>query len=304
MSEGGARARVVVGVPIDCVGAPSPDGAAFGTELSPATLRACGVVGACGATDDGDLGVRLVGRARDPETGVLGWPSVARMTDAVRDKVRTVVGAGRVPVLLGGDCTLLPAALAGARDALGPIGLAYLDGHLDLYDGRTSPTGEPADMPISVLTGQGPRAWSELIEAPVVPLDRVVLLGPRDREEAVSYGSALPEEIGLAPEWTPARIRSAGGATVGRDTADRLADPDGRFWVHLDVDVIDEAEFPATDYLMPNGLTLVELAEVLVPLARSAGLAGFSLGCYNPRKDPDARSGRALVELLAEALGP
>jgi arginase len=49
-----------------------------------------------------------------------------------------------------GGCSLLP-GLAGARRTYGRVGPAYLDGHLDLYDGVTSPTGEAADMPISVV---------------------------------------------------------------------------------------------------------------------------------------------------------
>ena len=31
------------------------------------------------------------------------------------------------------------------------------------------------------------------------------------------------------------------------------------FWLHLDLDVLDEVVFPATDYLMPNGLDLDQL---------------------------------------------
>lgn len=301
MSEPRSRDLVVVGVPIDCVGAPSEDGAAFGTELAPAALREHAVVEACGATDGGDLDVRLVGRTRDPATGVLGWPGVSRVTEAVRARVGDIVGVGSLPVLLGGCCTLLPGALAGARDAVGPIGLAYLDGHLDLYDGATSPTGEPADMPISVLAGNGPPAWSQLVATPPVPLDRLVLLGPRDRDEAISFGSVLPEHVGLARELTPADVRSAGARTVGHETLGRLTAAGGSFWVHLDVDVMDETEFPATDYLMPGGLTLAELGELLGPMIGSAALVGFSLACYNPEKDAERRSGRALVRLLAEA---
>src|SRR6202042_1493530 len=109
-----------------------------------------GLPRAAGAADTGDLDVRLVGRDRDAATGVLGWPSVLATTRAPRSLVRDQIDDGAVPFLVGGCCTLLPGALGGARDALGAIGLAYLDGHLDLYDGRTSPTGEPADMGVWV----------------------------------------------------------------------------------------------------------------------------------------------------------
>ena len=50
-------------------------------------------------------------------------------------------------------------AAPAARDVLGRIGLAYIDGHVDIYDHRTSPTGEAADMPVAALLGLG---WPEL----------------------------------------------------------------------------------------------------------------------------------------------
>ena len=118
--------------------------------------------------DRGDLAVRLIGTERDKRNGIKGWPAVADTTSAVRASVASVISAGDLPLLLGGCCTLLPGALAGARDVLGAVGLAYFDGHLDMYDGKTSPTGEPADMPISVICGLGPRDWVSLVGRPVV----------------------------------------------------------------------------------------------------------------------------------------
>jgi arginase len=290
---------VVLGVPIDCVGVPDPGDPPFGTELSPGVLRSGGLLSATGAADAGDLPVRLVGRERDNETGVLAWPGVRQVTAAVRSRVAELLRGGQTPLVLGGCCTLLPGALAGARDAVGAIGLAYLDGHLDLYDGSSSPTGEPADMPIAVVTGHGPAAWVNEVAGPVVAPDRLALLGPRDRDEAIGYGSVLPEQLGVPAEHTPARLRAAGFEVSGAAVAGRL----GRYWVHLDVDVMDEEAFPATDYLMPGGLSLPEVRALLRPLARSAGCIGFSVGCYNPQRDADGSCGRDLVDLLADAVG-
>jgi arginase len=292
------RPIVTTGVPIDCVNAVAADSAPFGTELSPAALRAAGLPAAVGAADGGDLSVRLVGRDRDPATGVLGWPSVLATTQAIRALVGDQVAAGQLPFLLGGCCTLLPGALSGARDALGRIGLGYLDGHLDLYDGQTSETGEPADMPISVITGRGPAAWSDAVTAPLVTRSELALLGPRDRAEAAGYGSVMPEEAGLDAELSPAELRDRGLTAAGQATRDQLSAAAGRYWVHLDVDVLDELAFPATDYLMPGGLTVAELAELIGPLLASPALAGVSLACYNPQKDADGSGAAALLELL------
>jgi arginase len=303
MSRAPARQLVITGVPIDSVSAQAGHAEPFGTELAPVALRAAGLAAAVGAADAGDLPVRLVGRVRDEQTGVIGWPSVLAITDAVRLQVRDVAAGGAVPFLVGGCCTLLPGALAGARDAAGPIGLAYLDGHLDTYDGQTSPTGEAADMPVSVIAGNGPLAWSESVGAPLVGRDRLALLGPRDRAEAQTLGSVLPEDCGLGTELSPAQLRERGVAAAGQDAARRLSDDGGRYWLHLDVDVLSEEVFPATDYLMPGGLDLRELRDLMEPLARGPGLAGMSLGCYNPGKDDDGSGARALVELLRQLLG-
>jgi arginase len=301
-ATGPARRLVATGVPIDCVNAAGPDSEPFGTELSPAALRRAGLPAAVGAADAGNLDVRLVGRDRDRATGVLGWPSVLATTRTVRASVRAQLAAGQLPLLIGGCCTLLPGALSGARDALGQAGLAYLDGHLDLYDGQTSTTGEPADMSMSVITGHGPAAWSAEVSAPLVSRGQLALLGPRDREEATEYGSVAPEDAGLDTELSPAGLRELGMTAAACAARDRLAAAAGRYWVHLDVDVLDEQAFPATDYLMPGGLTRPELADLLRPLLASPALAGVSLACYNPAKDAGQEGARYLVELLGGLL--
>ena len=67
------------------------------------------------------------------------------------------------------------------------------------------------------------------------------------------------------------------------------------------MDVLDEQVFPATDYLMPNGMTWEELEGALRPLASSPSLIGVSLACYNPEKDAGRACGRALVNALRTA---
>ena len=289
---------VLVGVPVDSSGVNSPDDAPYGCELAPAALRAAGLATALGAEDGGDVHVRIVGQDRDVTTGIVGWASVSDVTRTVRGHVSDLLAHEKIPVLVGGCCTPLPGALAAARDILGPVGLAYVDGHLDLYDGNTSPTGEAADMPIAVISGLGPAAWCEQVGAPLVPPGRLALLGPADRDEAAALGSVLPEELGIDPELAPAALRSTGLAHAAQTAIASLGD---RYWVHLDVDVLDRREFSAVDYPNDDGVTLSELAALLTPLTHSAGMIGFSLACYNPAKDP-GDGARILTDLLGRAL--
>jgi arginase len=290
---------VIVGAPIDSMGAAGLDDVPFGCELMPATLRAAGLAATVGAPDEGDMAIRIVGRDVDSGTGMFGWPSVAEVTTAIRVRIAALLGAGKVPVVIGGCCATVPGAVAGARDALGPIGLAYVDGHLDLYDAVTTPTREAGDMPIAVISGLGPAAWCEHVGAPLVDPQRIVLLGASDREEAASLRSRMPEDLGIPVELSPAVIRSIGPAHAGRGALGRLGD---KYWVHLDVDVLDQREFSATDYPKAGGLSLDDAAALLCPLTGSSGMVGFSVGCYSPDMDPDGDCARSLSGLLGKVL--
>jgi arginase len=287
---------VLIGVPIDSVGR---DG---GAELAPAALRELGLAAAIGAVDEGDLEVRIRGDERDPASGILAGPDVLTSTATIRGAVAECIAADRRPFLAGGCCAELPGALAGARDAMGSVGLVHLDGHLDLYDGVTSASGEAADMPVSVALGLGPAAWVAAAGGASTAAERTAIVGFRDRQESIEYGMRQPEDLQPAPLLHPVEELRAGNGpgAVAAEVATTLAEY-GPFWLHFDVDVLDQDVFTATDYLMPGGLDWAEVGAVLPPLLRSPALAGASIACYNPEKDPGQSCGRALVDALGEA---
>lgn len=233
---------------------------------------------------------------------MLALPSVTATIAAVRDAVAEQLGEDAWPLLLAGDCTATIGACAAARDVRGPIGLAYLDGHIDLYDGRTSPTGESADLPLAVVVGHGP---PELREAaggadPIVDPGVVALLAPRDHEEARELGSLLPEQLEPEPLHLDVEaVRAVGPRAAGERGAELAASAPGGFWLHLDLDVLDAEEFPATDYLLPGGLDWDELAELLDPLLAAPECLGMTVACFNPEKDPDGAWAERIVGLLA-----
>jgi arginase len=291
------RPTTFVGAPADSV---SRRG---GTEHAPEVLRELGLPAALGASDRGDLDVRIRGDERYAQTGIVASSDVLATTATVRGALAETIAAGERPFLAGGCCALVSGALAGARDALGTVGLAYVDGHLDLYDGTTSPTGEAADMPVAVALGRGPGAWVDACGGPSIAPERTAIVGYRDQEESRRYGMLQPEELPGIISPSIDEVRVEGVAAVGWRVAEALA-VQAPFWLHLDVDVLDADVFPATDYPMPGGMNWQELGRVLAPLLTSPALAGASLGCYNPEKDGPGRAcGRALVEALEAGFG-
>ena len=282
----------ILGVPIDSVGR------AGGTEHAPDALREHGIVERLGARDDGDLDVRIRGDERDPATGVIGIEGVLATTTALRAAVAERVARGERVLVLGGCCTVVPGALAGVRDAVGAPGVVNVDGHVDVYSGFGSPTGEAADMPLGVAFGGDPQAWVQAAGGPSASPANAVVLGARDPEERRDIADLLAGPLAALEVLGPDALRQEGLAEAGARAAARL----GRFWMHLDVDVLDEREMPATDYLMPGGLRWDELSELMGPLGASPALAGLSLGCVNPEKDPAGEHVERTVALLERAL--
>ncbi len=284
----------LLGVPIDSVGREG------GTELGPAVLRSN--LSDAGLADAGDTKQMIRGLERDPANGWLAYPDVVKMSAEVRRCVAEITAAGEVPLILGGCCTLLPAALAGARDSLGEIGLAYYDGHLDLFTGKTSPTGEGADMPVAAALGMAPPELLEVLgEMPLVDPGRIAFVGARDQEE-LDLIAPLPAGLGIGRIEYRNSLRHSDLEHVGRSIADELTSGGGRFWLHLDVDILDRDAFPATDYLMPDGLSMPELKAVFGPVASSPGLIGINVTCFNPEKDRDGTYGSNLTDLLVSTL--
>jgi arginase len=256
------------------------------------------VVDALGAHDLGDLDVFLGPPDRDPATGIVGSKSVLELTRTVRRATADALDDDGKLVVLGGCCTLQVGVTAGVRDRHPDAGLVFVDGHMDLYDGMSSPGGEAADMPVAVLLGRGPSAWGEVVDAPVLDPADVALVGFRDLEEARDFGSITPEDLPGITAIDTETVRARGiEATVGA-----VVPPgDRRFWVFTDVDVLDPGEL-AVDAPQPDGLHWSELVSLLRPLVHDPRCLGITLACYNPDLDGDGSGARKVVELLSEVV--
>jgi arginase len=293
------KSLAIIGVPIDC------SGRFVGVERMSAALRAAGLVERLGLPDRGDLPVAIGDSHRDPETGMIGFQEVCLVSTEISQAIGEMLAQGTRPLVIGGCCTLLIGVFGALKVHFGRVGLAFVDGHLDFYDGQSSPTGEAADMELAILSGLGPAGLVDLAGSPplVAPRD-VVVLGYRDGAEAAKDGA--PDPRTAAPEmqlYEVEEVRAEGPATLGGAVAGRLAEAPGRFWLHLDLDVLDQAVMPAVDYLMPGGLDWAELKTLVEPLAGSPALVGVDVTILNPNLDPSGVYTRQVVEFLGELFG-
>jgi arginase len=275
-----------------------------GQERAPAVLRGAGLlrrlsVAGVGVVDYGDLPVarwRPDRHQRRPHNlqAVLG---VLRETAG---KVGRILADGRVPLVLGGECTVTIAVLSACLDHGVDPALLYMDGGVDLFTPATNPTGILDSMGVAHLLDE-PGTAAELAglgsSRPLLRDDRLLLFGYTDYPGAEHEVLVRRDLAGLPAKQIHGRPEQAAEQALARVRAS--AD---RFLVHLDVDVVDFFDLPVADIPLHNeGLTFDEAMRCLTVFVRNQGLAGLTITEFNP--DHGAEDGSTTDTLVRGLVG-
>jgi arginase len=238
--------------------------------------------------------------------GFLNEAALLEMVEAVYERVRTTLEAGRFPLLYGGDCSVLLGAVPAVRDVRGNAGLIFVDGHEGATTMEQSTTGEAANMEIALLLGLTGQHAPESMRRrlPALRPETIAMLGQRD--------AGYRREIGVSSVADRIRLHAAedlrrNPERIAATTAAYVASQTSEWWLHIDLDVLDEKEFrargAATDPSMPEGLTWSELTGITRTALQTEGCRGWSVSVYNPDLDPEGREAKRLVVYLANAVG-
>ena len=317
--------------------APSPLGSwPSGVERAPGVLLQMGLARALDARRDRRIEPPEYDPVRDAATHMLNPRGLAEYSPRLADAVGGVLDKAEFPVVLGGDCSILLGCTL-ALKRRGRYGLLFLDGHADFYQPEASLTGEAADMELGLVSGRGPDLLVDLEgRKPYVRDDDIVVFAQRDAAMAYKYGSRDVRATGMTVmdlnEVRKAGAKAAAAAAVARlahvqekwdpvfrkghaPLNEARAHPDSiqsgcalaagetaGFWIHLDVDVLDDAVMPAVDYRMTDGLDPDELVAVLQAAIGSGRAAGLDITIFNPNLDPNRTVARNLVGILRRGL--
>jgi arginase len=269
------------------IGAPTSAGAfAAGQEEAPVALRDAGLLDALAdaGIDVVDLGDVPGLRWRpDPGSRAMNVAAVARVAGHVADRVREARARDRLPLVIGGDCTIELGTVTGFADEPAAPGLLYFDPHPDLNTPETVPDGALDWMGVAHLLDV-PGAVGELAAVggrrPMLEPDALLLFGASD-ERSRPEERATIDRLGI-PVITETEVAGdpAGSAT---EAVRRLTARTGRYLVHFDVDAIDFADAPLSENTDRNvGLTLADALAALGELLRAPALAGLTVTELNP----------------------
>jgi len=193
----------------------------------------------------------------------------------VRDEMRaTLRDATGTPIVIGGDCGVDLAGIEAAM-AAADVAVLWIDAHPDLNTPESSPSGAFHGMVLRTLLGDGP---ASLVPATPLRADRVVLVGSRAADdgeseflEASGIRQIAPSE--LDPDAVTAALAATGASSV---------------YIHIDLDVLDPAEFACVSYPEPFGISVQELLDTITVARSALPLAGACLTEFAPGSPEDS----------------
>jgi arginase len=291
-----ARLISVLGVPTSA-GSHHP-----GQEKAPAAWRQAGLIEELRAAgldvqDRGDLPAEPF-RPVSPDGGLRDADRVAAIARKVAAEVAAIRAGGRLPLVLGGDCTIT----LGALDGSGPGGLVYFDGDADLNTPQGSDSQVADTMGMTHLLGGGsPRLARLGSRFPLLRPGQVVLFGFDPAELDTSQWTELASRHLYAAPAPAVRADPAGQARRALGYLDRRCDS---YLVHFDVDVLHTGAFPLANFPHFAGLSLDEAGACLDVFAAGEKFGGLVITEVNPGHDPSGELLRTLAARVTRALAP
>jgi arginase len=293
---------------VSLIGAPTDIGAgAQGARMGPEALRVAGMVQVLQGhgLDVCDRG-NLQGPANPwlaPVEGYRHLLEVMQWNQAVNEAVYAELGAGRMPILLGGDHCLaigsISAVARHCRENGKKLRILWLDAHADFNTSALTPSGNIHGMPVACLCGHGPR---ELIEiggqVPAIQPGWVREIGIRsvDPGEKRFVHEAELEVFDM-------RFIDEMGMRHTMELALATLDANTHLHVSFDVDFLDPAIAPGVGTTVPGGPTYREAQLCMEMIADTGRMASLDVVELNPALDVKNQTALVALDLIESLFG-
>jgi arginase len=201
-------------------------------------------------------------------TGLRRYGSLLAVRASLADALATIP---EVAITIGGDCSVELAAVEHARDRSGgDLAVVWFDAHPDLHTLDSSESGAFTGMVLRAIAGEG---VEDLVASPAIDATHIVLAGARAIDDA--EGEFIAESgirtVGVTELSDPAelvrQVEATGASSV---------------YLHIDVDVLDPAEFSGKGDPVPFGIEPSQLIAAIRALKERFTLAGAGITEFAP----------------------
>lgn len=225
---------------------------------------------------------------------------IANLCSRLSGEVTDALAANEFPLVIGGDHSVAIGTWSGVARSIGaPIGLLWLDAHLDSHTPETSHSGAIHGMPLACLFGHGDKRLLGFgLDGQQLSSTHTAVLGPRSYEtEEVEFLARIGIRVIGADEID----RSGFQACFQEALAIVAAAPAG-FGVTLDLDAFDPRLAPGVGSPEPDGLAVREVLRGLRELAAQPGLLAMEIVEYNPDRDSGGTTAALITDLIETIL--
>lgn len=200
----------------------------------------------------------------------------------IEQATRTILGAGAMPIMIGGDDSVPIPFFAGFADH-GPITIIQVDAHIDWRQERR---GEPLGYSSTM------RRASEMPH-----VTEIVQVGMR------GFGSARRQEVDFARDWGAKIVPASDIHHSGIGAALQHIRPGTRCVMTIDCDGLDAGIMPAVMAPTPGGLTYLQVLDLIAGVTANADLVGVDMIEFVPARDPQGTAAITAAGILTNVIG-
>ena len=286
--------------PIQIIGAASGAGAPDpGCALGPAAVRNSGLLAVL-RKRGADISWRAMLDA-SPEHPPLA--AVEQLCHTLAEEVLHGADEGALPLVIEGDHSCAIGTWSGAFLSLekrGPLGLVWIDAHMDSHTPETSPSGAIHGMPLAALLGYGrPELCTIGSRLPKLQPRHLCLVGVRSYERGEAE---LLTRLGVRI-FHMREVQRRGIAPVMAEALALAREGTAGFGISIDLDAFSPAESPGVGTPVQHGLHHLELDRVLRGIAADPRLVALELAEFNPLRDRGGRTLKLIGDILTAVVG-
>jgi len=292
------------------LGVPLGYGASMaGVDMGPAALRVAKLkqrIAALGYSvrDLGDLKLEHPEIVPEEHDKLKYVTEIHAACEELAERVESILDAGQVPVVLGGDHSIAIGSFAGVashfRKKQASIGLIWFDAHADMNTTETTPSGNIHGMPLAALLGHGAKELTDIAGfSPKLDPRLCAHVGARDIDPGERE---LIRALGMR-FFTMREIDERGMSACMDDAIAIASRASNGYAVTFDVDALDPVVAPGSGTLVRGGLTYREAHLGMEKIAEAGGMCSLEVVEINTALDVNNRTAELGVELILSAFG-
>lgn len=203
------------------------------------------------------------------------------------DHVTKTLASDEFPLIIGGDHSIAVGTWNGVHQYLQkqgdlPLGLLWIDAHMDAHVPETTPSGAWHGMPVAGLLGFGDPKMAQLKGTdPVLAPENVCLIMSRSYETGELE---LLKKLGVKIYYMD-EVKKRGIAPVFKEAFELISRNTKKIGVSLDLDCVDPKEAPGVGSPEEGGASASELLEALKTFRTKENLIAFEIVEYNPERN-------------------